>query len=466
MLLQVVSPLLLVGLSMVPISAQELRLPTRPADAPGGSEIVHAIRSMNLADREERIYAEIARGNVPSWLRRLRPVRMTREGSDGTHSVVFHAAPDYLAVGSDEDYFRVPLTPGTAQRVADLTGTSLPTPVMVDAIWQAAEVRLGPDSIVPGPEMTSVPVFERHEWRVEARRAVHDDPPGALVAGHHKDVVLSARLDTLPDRVAIYGWHRPDGRPIQPLYTGHTSDWVDYSHGVRLVGRTLSVDGVTLDLLDVLVDPGLASLVSDEGVIGRRTYGGRVSPGPSPDQDDRDGEHREREKSVEATEYRRGSAEASGPGRLGRRSHGFGGPRTHSEVVYRAQRHDEYEQSELECDRRAERRGPPPGVSKVCDSNPPNREIEGPGHQEHCEAQPADEPEALPRFGQEGHRDLGTTPAKPRHHHEHEKEQATDPDGRGEDVRPDGDEIQESHGRLERVASLTGARGWSPLRRA
>lgn len=272
---RVLSSLVLLTLGAVPLQGQELRLPPRPADASGGSEIVRDIRPMDLSHREERIYDEIARGNVPSWLRRLRPVRMTREGSDGEHAVVLHVTPDYLAVGSDDDYFRVPLTPGTAQRIADLTGTSLPTSAMVDAIWRAADVRLGPDSIPPGPAMTTVPVFELHEWMVEARRAVHEDPAGALVAGHHKDIVLSARLDTLPDRVAIYGWHRPDGRPIQPLYTGHTSDWVDYSHGVRLVWRTLSVDGAPLDLLEVLVDSTLAGLVSDEGVVERPRYGGR-----------------------------------------------------------------------------------------------------------------------------------------------------------------------------------------------
>ena len=26
-----------------------------------------------------------------------------------------------------------------------------------------------------------------------------------------------------------------DGKPIQPLYTGHVNWYVDYSHGVRLV---------------------------------------------------------------------------------------------------------------------------------------------------------------------------------------------------------------------------------------
>lgn len=269
----------LVGLAAAPARAQELRLPARPPDAPVGSEIVRAVRSLDLPAREERIYAEIARGNVPSWLRSLRPVRMTRAGRDGPHSVTFHVTPDHLAVGSDDDYFRMPLTPGTAQRIADLTGTSLPTPAMVDAIWRSAQVRLGPDSIAPGPAMTTVPVFERHEWMVDSRRAVHDDPPGSLVAGHHKDVVLSARLDSLPDRVAIYGWHRPDGRPIQPLYTGHTTDWVDYSHGIRLVWRTVTIDGFDRDLLDVLRDPALAEVVSDEGVIARPRYGG---PGSRP----------------------------------------------------------------------------------------------------------------------------------------------------------------------------------------
>ena len=187
--------------------------------------------------------------------------------------VVFWALPDYLAVGSTSDHFRMPLSPQTAQRIADRTGTSLPTPLMVDAIWAAAAVRLGPDSIPPTPEMTTVPVFERHEVRIRARRGVHDDHPmGSLVAGHKKDIVLTARLDGLDGHVAIYGWHKPDGRPIQPVYTGHTDRWVDYSHGVRLVARRLLIDGVEHDLLEVLRDPQLAWLLSDEGVIERARY--------------------------------------------------------------------------------------------------------------------------------------------------------------------------------------------------
>lgn len=252
--------------------AQALDLPPRPEDAPGGAEIAARLRGLDLEAREAGIYAEIARGNVPDWLRELVPVETSREVEGHTFRLTFRVTPDYLAVGSASDFLRVPLTPGTAQRVADLVGASLPTPRMVDAVWAAARVRLEPGPLPPGPWMTTVPVFLEHQRRIQARRVLHDAPPGALVAGHKKDVVLTPRLASDPGRVAIYGWHRPDGRPIQPLYTGHTADWVDYSHGIRLVDRNVVIDGAPWDLLDVLRDPVLARVLSDEGVIAEPRY--------------------------------------------------------------------------------------------------------------------------------------------------------------------------------------------------
>ena len=47
--------------------------------------------------------------------------------------------PDYLAVGSDDDFVRMPMTPQTAQQIADLFGCILPTRKMVDAIDAAAD---------------------------------------------------------------------------------------------------------------------------------------------------------------------------------------------------------------------------------------------------------------------------------------------------------------------------------------
>jgi hypothetical protein len=79
--------------------------------------------------------------------------------------------------------------------------------------------------------------------------------------------VLTNRLKEKPSRVAIYGWHYPDGQPIQPLYVGHVDWYVDYSHGIRLVSQEMIVDGRPMRFSDVLRDMELSALVSDEGPI-------------------------------------------------------------------------------------------------------------------------------------------------------------------------------------------------------
>ena len=122
--------------------------------------------------------------------------------------------------------------------------------------------------------MTTVPVFIAHNGIVRTQRLerMAEHPPGALVAGHKKDVVISARLDEAPGKVAIYGWHRIGGVPIQPLYLGHGVSWVDYSHGVRLVHQAMRVNGSTTTVAGVLSDPCLSGLFSDEGVVAQPRY--------------------------------------------------------------------------------------------------------------------------------------------------------------------------------------------------
>lgn len=256
------------GVVAVPGAAQSWDLPARAVGAPGGRSVMEAVRDLERVEREDRIVREILAGNVPSWLREMTEVEMVR----GASRVRLRVLPDYLAVGSDEDHARVPLSPQAAQRIAEATRMSLPTVPMVDAIWRAATVRMTPAPIPPSPAMTTVPVFADHDRAVQAARSEVRAPMGALMAGHKKDVVLSARLDTLPGRVAIYGWHQPDGDPIQPLYTGHLDSWVDYSHGIRLVFRTIWIDDVEHDLGEALSDPGLAALLNDDGAMSRPGY--------------------------------------------------------------------------------------------------------------------------------------------------------------------------------------------------
>jgi hypothetical protein len=67
-----------------------------------------------------------------------------------------------------------------------------------------------------------------------------------------------------PGTDIFYGWHQLNGQPIQPLYTGHINWWVDYSHGIRLISRKISVDGKEMDYTDVLKHPLYQRLLCDE----------------------------------------------------------------------------------------------------------------------------------------------------------------------------------------------------------
>jgi len=255
-------------------SAQELPLPPRDAKAPAGGAFARQIAALDLAQRDQAIAAEFLAGNTPAFFRKFCPVTVTNVAVGTTNVATFFAAPDYLAIGSDEDYFLAPVAPDTAQRIADQLDCLLPTSKMVDAIYAAAEVKLAPAPIPPSAAMTTVAVFAQHNQTVRNQRmalaAAH--PLGTLVAGDLKDVVISARLAGVTNKVAIYGWHQTNGIPIQPLYLGHASSWVDYSQGTRLVSQSMLVNGEKKSVAAVLADPRLCGLISDEGVILNARY--------------------------------------------------------------------------------------------------------------------------------------------------------------------------------------------------
>ncbi len=263
---EILSLLLLAGNA----HAQILELPPRPADAQAGSEFAQSITNLDRAERESKIYDQIALGNVPEFLRHLCPVHVELAQGGHTNSAVYYVTPDYLAIGSDADYCLMPLTPIMAQRVADLTQCSLPTRKMVNDIYAAAAVKLVPAPIPPSPIMATVPIFIQHDATVHQQRkeSLQEHPLGALVAGDKKDVVISEKLlSAPPGKVAIYGWHKMDGRAIQPLYTGHGDTYADYSHGIRLAQLSLTVNGATQTIPEVLANPALAGLLSDEGLL-------------------------------------------------------------------------------------------------------------------------------------------------------------------------------------------------------
>lgn len=255
-------------------SAQTLNLPMRSAHALTGSQLATnaALLTTNLFERESFIRSEILSGNTPTFLRKLCPVTVTDLGAGGTNLATIYVTPNYLALGSDDDYLLMPMTPDTAQRIADMTGCLLPTRKIVDAIYESAEVKLPPQPLAPDASMTTVPVFLNHNEIFRRQLTAAGKSPAALIAGHKKDVVITPKLAGAPNKVAIYGWHRTHGVAIQPLYLGHTAAWVDYSHGIRLVSQTMLLNGQRTNTAAILADPNLCHLLSDEGIITEPRY--------------------------------------------------------------------------------------------------------------------------------------------------------------------------------------------------
>ena len=256
------------------VFSQNLQLAARDTNASDGNAFAQKVSALNLAEREAAIVQEIFAGNVPAFLRKFCPVAVTNISNDKTNIATFFAAPDYLAIGSDENYLLMPVSPNTAQRIAGKLDCVLPTRKMVDAIYTSADVKLTPSPIPPSPAMTTVSIFAQHNEIVRTQRLANlgSHPMGALVAGHKKDVVISVRLASVTNKVAIYGWHQTNGVAIQPLYLGHTAAWVDYSQCIRLVSQTMLVNGENKTVAEVLADPKLCGLISDEGVVTNWTY--------------------------------------------------------------------------------------------------------------------------------------------------------------------------------------------------
>ena len=179
---------------------------------------------------------------------------------------------DYLAIGSDDDFIRMPMTSAAAQRIADLVDASLPTRKLVDVIYREAEAKLPPSWIDGGPTEGTLSDFIHHQKTLEQKRVARGFPLGVLTAGDKKDIVLTPRMVDKPGRVAIYGWHRKEGDPIQPLSCVHSCRYADYSHGVRLIAQAMTIDGKPFRVSDVLVDPERADLLSDEGPLPEVAY--------------------------------------------------------------------------------------------------------------------------------------------------------------------------------------------------
>jgi len=186
---------------------------------------------MDRPQREQAILSQLLQGNLPGYLRKLVPIKLSFEPGGGNRlAATIFVMPEYLAIGSDSDFLRIPMNLHTAMAVADQFSCLLPTKKIVDAIYDQSTCHFTPQPLPAGPQMTSTEYYRIHNAMIDKQSQSRGFPLGPLVSGHKKDVVLTNRLATHPGQIAIYGWHRATGAPIQPLSTVHGAG---YGHGRR-----------------------------------------------------------------------------------------------------------------------------------------------------------------------------------------------------------------------------------------
>lgn len=216
-----------------------------------GSSILHNVGQV----REDAILQQLELGNIPDFMRA--PVELTVLTAD--HELLLYTLPDYFCIGDDSDFLRMPMFPKTAQIIADKFNAMLPTKALVDLVWKSSTT-LSPQPLPPSAHMASTETFIAHNNKIEQKRG----GVSGLVAGHKKDIVITPKLTK--GKVAIYGWHYQNGTPIQPLNPwSHSDTYVDYSHGTRLICLDAILNDQPIRLDDLLQDPALSKLISDEG---------------------------------------------------------------------------------------------------------------------------------------------------------------------------------------------------------
>ena len=165
-------------------------IPARRAKAPLGSAVMEQVLNLSGSERDTVVIEQVLSGNLPSFLRQLIPVTFAGTLADGqTAEVTICVTPDYLAVGNDKDFVRIPMGLPAAALIADKFGFFLPTTKMVDAIYSQAGIRLAPSPMKPTSQMSSTGYLLTHNDTVDGQLAPLGTSLEELTAGQKKDLV-------------------------------------------------------------------------------------------------------------------------------------------------------------------------------------------------------------------------------------------------------------------------------------
>lgn len=211
------------------------------AQEKSASEIKSLFRGLQGDAREKEIKKLAVEGSFPEGLKKLKSVDVPL-GKDG--NIKIFVAPDYFALGTNQDNLLMPMTNETAQDLADVWGMSLPSSKIVDQIYHSADLQLKASPFPPDHQMVSTDRYIESDTKIKTQYPKSHSYGDRLIVGHKKDLIIAPEKG----RVRIYGWassgmSRAKGRMpyIQPESNAHDSKYVDYAHGARFMNRWIEV---------------------------------------------------------------------------------------------------------------------------------------------------------------------------------------------------------------------------------
>lgn len=224
-------------------------IPLRMENFVTGSQFIKNNLYIKDGIRDQNILNEFLIGNIPNFLRQFKIINVTL----GSDTLSYLVMPDYLSIGSDSDYVRMPMSPITAKIIADKYDCILPTKKIVDTIWKNSINKLQPKPWGPpfDHSMSDTYRYGIHNETINKQLINYDK--FQLTSGHKKDVVINSNLLFVKNKVCIYGWIQQNGIPIQDEnYHSHDQFYHDYSHGIRLIAKDMILNNTLINAYDVL----------------------------------------------------------------------------------------------------------------------------------------------------------------------------------------------------------------------
>jgi len=219
-------------------------VPERPTEARAASQMVTYLLAQGVSFgivRERFLTEEYLRGNIPSFMRTLYPLELQRP--DGRPMVIY-SLPDFLCLGSDDDFVHTPMSPRTAQRIANEWGLILGTPEMEDARRAYFPQKLSFRAMAPPRFPRNASMMSTERWPIHTKWFLDDMEKegyeiGKPVTGHKKGLITHPWLaDWGFKYCGIHGaYYGKSNKPIHVFEKeakAHITNYNDYSHGVVL----------------------------------------------------------------------------------------------------------------------------------------------------------------------------------------------------------------------------------------